>query len=620
MKTAGGFGLGASVATCFFLTTLDATTPAFAAPGDTELISASLTTGEAAGGDYPAISPDGRYVVYSAAGDTILLRDRLAGVTERIDVGTNGQAAECCSLYPDVSADGRFVTFMSDAANLVPGDSNPYGVVNDIFVRDRKTGTTERVSVGPRGEESNADCLYPRISADGRFVAFWTLASNLVDGDTNGAGDIFMRERQTGVTERVSIGYGSPADGADSDIFGISEEGRYLAFWWNTTIFVRDRWLGVTEPVAVPPTGEWDSSGNPEISANGRFVVFIAYRVNWGWDVFLHDRVTGLTERQSVNAAGTGAHGNSWYPDVSADGRFVVFWSEASNLVPGDTNGVADIFVRDRVTKQIQRVNVSSAGTQSTGYTDRPRISSDGRFVVFPTTSWLSPLDTNAGLDIYLHEMSWTDPGTIAYSVTPQALAFGSQTLTTGRTKTFWLSNTGTTALPVLSIELTGKNPAVFSVSHTCEPWVAVGNRCAIKVTYRPTWQGDQSAVVKIVAGDKPISRQVTGTGVVSAFELSPRSLFFGSVTINTTSPAQTVKITNTGQGVLPVKSVSLWGTNKYQFTKSHNCPSYVAVGGSCTASVRFTPTAVGAKSANLAVWAAGGAGGKSAAMYGTGR
>jgi hypothetical protein len=206
------------------------------------------------------------------------------------------------------------------------------------------------------------------------------------------------------------------------------------------------------------------------------------------------------------------------------------------------------------------------------------------------------------------------------FTVTPQALAFGKQTLTTSRTKNFWLSNTGTTALPITSMAMAGKNPAQFSVSHTCAAWVPVGTGCSVKVAYRPTWRGDHSAVVRIAAGGSTISRTVTGTGVVSAFTLSPRSLYFGGVPVNTTSPSQTVTITNNGLGLLPIGSISRTGTNKYQFTSSHNCPSYVAVGGRCAVTVRFKPASVGAKSASLAVWAPGGAGSKSVALYGTGR
>jgi trimeric autotransporter adhesin len=177
-----------------------------------------------------------------------------------------------------------------------------------------------------------------------------------------------------------------------------------------------------------------------------------------------------------------------------------------------------------------------------------------------------------------------------------------------------------TQTLPVYGMQMTGENPALFNVSHTCAPWVPVASGCSVRVAYRPTWQGDHSAVLRISAGDDKISRPVTGTGVVSAFTLSPRSLYFGRVPVNTTSPSQTVTVTNTGLGLLPIGTITRSGTNKYQFAISHNCPSYVAVGGRCTVTVRFKPASVGPKSAYLTVWARGGAGGKTVALYGTGR
>jgi hypothetical protein len=233
------------------------------------------------------------------------------------------------------------------------------------------------------------------------------------------------------------------------------------------------------------------------------------------------------------------------------------------------------------------------------------------RFLVFNTALTQSEISS---------VISGSGPAKYTYAVSPQARAFGNQTLTTTRTKTFWLSNTGATALPIYGMQMTGENPALFNVSHTCAPWVPVASGCSVRVTYRPTWQGDHSAVLGISAGDDKISRPVTGTGVVSAFTLSPRSLYFGRVPVNTTSPSQTVTVTNTGLGLLPIGTITRSGTNKYQFAISHNCPSYVAVGGRCTVTVRFKPASVGPKSAYLTVWARGGAGGKTVALYGTGR
>ena len=221
------------------------------------------------------------------------------------------------SSSPAISADGRFVAFVSFATNLVPGDSNGRG---DVFVRDRLTQTTERVSVDSAGTEGNSGSDGPSISANGRFVVFWSDATNLVRGDTNGVADVFVRDRLTRTTERVSVdSAGNEGNGAS----GLHSHSEY------------------------------------SISADGRFVAFVSSATNLvpgdtngAADVFVHDRLTRTTERVSVDSAGNEANSSSFDPVISADGRFVAFSSAATNLVPGDTNEQPDVFVRDRKTAE----------------------------------------------------------------------------------------------------------------------------------------------------------------------------------------------------------------------------------------------------------------------------
>jgi Ca2+-binding RTX toxin-like protein len=259
------------------------------------------------------------FVAFSAyawdlvAGDTddrlfdVFVRDRLNGTTERVSVGPDGAAANFGSYESvAISADGRFVAFSSRASNLVAGDTNRGG---DVFVRDRLSGRTERVSVGAGGAEANFGTYESvAISADGRFVAFKSWASNLVAGDTNGIADVFVRDRHGGSTERVSVGPG----GAEGDLWSIS---------------------------------------GAAISADGRFVTF---RSDHFGDVFVRDRESDTTERVSVGFNGAHPNESRWERTegrevaVSADGRFVAFGSWASNLVANDTNGDWDVFVRDR--------------------------------------------------------------------------------------------------------------------------------------------------------------------------------------------------------------------------------------------------------------------------------
>ncbi|TMM11186.1 MAG: hypothetical protein E6G00_05495, partial [Actinobacteria bacterium] len=247
-------------------------------------------------------------------------------------------------------------------SNLVGGDTNGVG---DVFVRDRKTGKTKRVSVNSHGAQANGESFAAPISADGRFVAFLSSASNLVGGDTNGARDVFVRDRKAGKTRRVSVdSHGAQGKGAS---------------------FV------------------------PSISANGRFVAFssvannlVGGDTNTVSDVFVRDRKTGKTRRVSVDSHGAQGNGDSFIPSISADGRFVAFYSDAANLVAGDGNAAGDGFVRDRKAGRTKRVSVASHGTQGNDTSFPPSISADGRFVAF--TSLANNLvagDTNGASDIF---------------------------------------------------------------------------------------------------------------------------------------------------------------------------------------------------------------------------
>ena len=269
--------------------------------------------------DVPTISADGRFVVFISAasnlvsGDTngvadVFVRDRQAGTTSRVSVAAGGGQANGTSFDPSISADGRFVAYSSAASNLVPGDGND---TNDVFVLDRQTATTTSVSVRSNGSQANNVSYTPRISGDGRSVAFVSLASNLVPDDTNRTADVFVHDRQSGTTSRVSVG----------------SDGRQAA---------KRR------------------SDAPSISVDGRFVAFVSLASNlvpgdtYGKaDVFVRDRQTGTTSMVSLRSDGDQVDWPSLDPSISADGRYVAFRSGAAKLVAGDTNGKPDLFVRD---------------------------------------------------------------------------------------------------------------------------------------------------------------------------------------------------------------------------------------------------------------------------------
>ncbi len=337
----------------------------------------------------PAISGDGRYVAFASgasnlvpndwnASDDIFIHDCVTGVTERVSVASGGSEGHgpmgyLLNRHAEMSSDGRLVVFDSYAVDLVAGDTNN---AQDVLVHDRLTGTTERVSVANDGSQGASEAGDPSISSDGRYIAFCSAASNLVPGDTNGVDDVFLRDRFAGTTERVSLaGDGSEGNGAggtgEGPMASISADGRYIAFQSEATdlvpgdtngfrdVFLRDRLTGQTERISVSSDGtQGDDTSHPGgVSAAGRYITFwsaaanlVAGDTNGTSDVFVHDRLTGQTER--VSLANDGSEGNqgvgSWGSSSSADGRVVAFMSDASNLVPGDTNGAGDIFVRVR--------------------------------------------------------------------------------------------------------------------------------------------------------------------------------------------------------------------------------------------------------------------------------
>jgi Tol biopolymer transport system component len=297
-----------------------------------------------------------------------------AALTERVSVSSTGEQANWHSYYPAISADGRFVAFSSDATNLVRDDTNGKA---DVFVRDRLLGTTERVSVSSDEEQGNNHSAFYghsiAISADGTLVVFDSFASNLVTGDTNGYPDIFVPDRVAGTTERLS----------------------------------------------VSSTGEEASGGwceQPSVSADGSFVAFASHAdnlvpgdTNGHEDVFVRDRLTQTTERVSISTAGDQGTGagipDSWQPSISADGQVVAFMSFAENLVPGDTNNDGDVFVRDREAHTTERVSVSTAGDQANGLSQFPSISADGRLVAFESSATnLLPGDYSIAGDVFVYD------------------------------------------------------------------------------------------------------------------------------------------------------------------------------------------------------------------------
>jgi Tol biopolymer transport system component len=352
----------------------------------------------------------------------VYLRDMKSGKTTWVSLPRSG-LGNGDSVAPSVSSTGRFVAFESAATEIIGSDTNG---LRDIFIHDRTTKKNRRVSV--RSNEKQAwggDSRRPSISATGRYVAFESDAKNLVKGDTNGKRDIFVRDRKSGKTTRVSLrSDGKQAWGGDSDAAAISANGRYVAFASKATnlvrsdtngkkdVFVHDRSTGKTRRVSVRSNGNQGNnhSDGPAISADGRFIAFdslagnlVKGDTNTEYDVFLRDRNSKKTRRVSIRSDGKQALGSdSWQAAISADGRSIAFMSYATNLFTNDLNGEPDVFLRDRKSGKTRLVSRNRFGAMADNDSRGPDISADGRFVVFRSfASDLVVNDTNNEVDIF---------------------------------------------------------------------------------------------------------------------------------------------------------------------------------------------------------------------------
>jgi len=379
------------------------------------------------------VSADGRYVVFSSGATNLglgspygaYLRDRATETTTEIAP----YAAQA------ITPDFQTIVFTAYSGALVPGDTNN---ASDVFVYERSTGTVERVSVATGGAQAfQGDSFDPRISADGRLVAFLSYARNLVANDNNYDTDVFVHDRATGVTERVSVASdGSEGTaGARTLAAEMTPDGRFLTFFsraanlapggvageWN--VYVRDRATATTELVSYLPDGSAPGidtccSGGLSITPDGRYVAFVANLgpPNYLYEVFVRDRAMGTTVLASEAMGGGPSLGFGAYPSLSADGRFVAFESGASDLVPGDTNGQGgfnvDVFVRDLVLGTIERASVATDGTEAElgSVSAVPRISADGHVVAFVSTAAnLVGGDSNGAVDLFVRDRTCGD-------------------------------------------------------------------------------------------------------------------------------------------------------------------------------------------------------------------
>lgn len=332
----------------------------------------------------PSVSDDGSIVAFegrvATSGVTLTaVYDATAGTVEHLlprEVNGGPGTPVKARLQPALSGDGRFVAFHSKAtfqgaypASVRPPDDDN-NVTFDVFVFDISTDPRpplERVSRDSSGDEGRGDSASATLSDDGNVVAFDSFADDLVADDLNGHEDAFVRFRG-----------GSSA---------------------GTTLMV-----SVT-PSGIPGNGD---SLRPFVSGDGNFVAFrsqasdlVAGDTNGHWDIFVRDLAAGTTQRVSVSSADAEADHDSFEPGLSDDGRFVVFRSMAANLVPGDANARADVFVHDRDTGATARVSKPVTG-ESDGHSYNPVISGDGAWIAFESDATnLVADDTNGARDIF---------------------------------------------------------------------------------------------------------------------------------------------------------------------------------------------------------------------------
>lgn len=286
---------------------------------------------------------------------------RAAGVITRVSVDSNEMQANAMSYIGDISADGRFVAFDSEATNLVLDDTNGVG---DVFLRDLQLGTTVRVSVTATGEQANSGGGGPSVSADGRFVAFESGSTNFVEGDMNGFGDIYVKDMATGTVARASLTSTGGEPNNESMTVSISGDGRYVVFDSDADNLVPNDTNGVG-------------------------------------DLFVRDMQLGTTTGVTVSGNAGGLDGS-----ISLDGRFVVFNSRSTNFVPDDTNEVMDVFVYSIQTGQIVRASLNSSGVQGDHSSIEPSISGDGRYVTFSTSSNdFTTIETYGYSHLYVRDM-----------------------------------------------------------------------------------------------------------------------------------------------------------------------------------------------------------------------
>jgi Tol biopolymer transport system component len=557
--------------------------PLPAPPGTTSLVSfrfgGSPAAGPAGGGPSAqvSISADGRFVAFTSnapdlvSGDTngaldVFVLDRATGKMTRlglpggVPVPPGGSAQQ-----PSISADGRVVAYTYQP----PTGFTSVALGSVVLAWDRKTGIVEVVSKNTAGNNAQGS-RQPSVSADGRFVAFVSDNGSVAGRDGNEKPDVFRYDRtakQTVLISARSDGISTPS-GTSNDP-SISADGNLVAFVSDagstilldeigsgTQVYVRDVAAGVTTRVSDPPgagSGEQADgpSSAPAISADGRYVAFessatnlVPGDTNGAADVFRRDRTTGTTTLVSVTSAGMPAKGSSGQAAISADGRVVAFASTASDLVAlgggivpaAQFVLITEVYARDVDAGQTVLVSATPTGDKGGGGSQAPAVSSDGRFVAFASTAaGLVPGDRNGLSDAFLRDMPPVP------QLAPPVLDLGARAVgVTSLPAAAILSNKGWSPLAVTGASITGAMAADFQVvADSCSGVVLHrAEACTVSVTFTPSAPGERTATLEVADAftGSPRTARLRGQASLSKIKLDPPIGPPGTVTIATGS------------------------------------------------------------------------------------
>jgi len=409
------------------------------AKSTTDIMSGHIPNSNDSSGTNTGLSEDGRYVVFDSnannlvANDTnnkkdVFLRDRKNNTIERISVSSSGVQGNGDSKDASVSADGRYVTFLSYATNLVVNDTNAKG---DIFLHDRQTGITTRVSKKRDGSQNTGQCFSPSINTTGTHIVFD--AEDMLDSsDTNGKKDIYMYTISSGEIKLISVASdGTVGDGV-SVTGSVSADGKFVAFSsyannFSTAtgavnlpqIFLKNIQDNTMQCISLAPDGSEgnDRSTTASISADAKYIVFQSYATNLlnsndanggKVDIFLYDLEKAKMELISKSSSGQQANDTSYLSyglSISKNGRYITFRSGATNLVADDTNGVYDAFLHDRKSGSTIRLSINNNNEEGNLLSYAPSISPSGNYATFLSqSSNLVPGDNNNKSDVFGNE------------------------------------------------------------------------------------------------------------------------------------------------------------------------------------------------------------------------